>query len=156
MAEIRRARVADADAIGRQRLRMFVDAGVAVESEMASMVANFVPWVRAKLGDGSYAGWLVEEHGGLVAGAGLWVMEWPPHFLDAAPRRGYLMNFYVAPELRRHGLARKLLEMAVDEAKVRRIKVVTLHASKFGKQLYEQNGFVMSNEMQLPSDDSAG
>ena len=153
MAEIRRARVADAEAIGRQRVRMFVDAGVAVESEMGTMVSNFVPWVRAKLGDGSYAGWLVEGRGGLVAGAGLWAMEWPPHFLDAAPRRGYLMNFYVAPELRRQGLGRKLLDMAVGEAKARRIKVVTLHASKFGKPLYELSGFVMSNEMRLQLED---
>jgi ribosomal protein S18 acetylase RimI-like enzyme len=153
MAEIRRARVSDAEAIGRQRVRMFVDAGIAVESEMGTMVANFVPWVRARLGDGSYAGWLVEGRGGPVAGAGLWVMEWPPHFLDAAPRRGYLVNFYVAPELRRQGLARKLLDMALGEAKARRLKVVTLHASKFGKLLYEQSGFVMSNEMRLQLED---
>ena len=80
-------------------------------------------------------------------------MEWPPHFLDAAPRRGYLMNFYVAPELRRQGLGRKLLDMAAGEAKARRIKVVTLHASKFGKPLYELSGFVMSNEMRLQLED---
>jgi hypothetical protein len=40
------------------------------------------------------------------------------------------------------------------EAKERGIKVVTLHASKFGKPLYEQNGFVMSNEMRLEAEDS--
>ena len=59
------------------------------------------------------------------------------------------MNFYVAPEMRRRGLARELLALAVAEAKARGIKVVTLHASKFGKPLYEQNGFEMSNEMRL-------
>jgi ribosomal protein S18 acetylase RimI-like enzyme len=74
-------------------------------------------------------------------------MEWPPHFLDAEPHRAYLLNFYVAPEMRRRGLARELLALAVAEAKAHEIKVVTLHASKFGKPVYEQNGFAMSNEM---------
>jgi predicted acetyltransferase len=42
-----------------------------------------------------------------------------------------------------------LLALAITEAKERGIKVVTLHASKFGKPLYEQTGFEMSNEMRL-------
>jgi ribosomal protein S18 acetylase RimI-like enzyme len=152
MAEIRRATVADAEALGEQRVRMFEDAGVSTEAQMGQMLANFIPWVRAKLEDGSYVGWLVEEDGRLVAGAGLWVMEWPPHFLDAEPWRAYLLNFYVAPEMRRRGLARKLLGLAVGEAKAREIKVVTLHASKFGKPVYEQYGFVPSTEMMLRPD----
>src|ERR1017187_9818482 len=152
MAEIRRATVADAAALGEQRVRMFEDAGVSTDVQMVPMLANFVPWVRAKLENDGYVGWLVEEDGRLVGGAGLWVMEWPPHFLDAEPQRAYLLNFYVAPEMRRRGLARKLLGLAVGEAKAREIKVVTLHASKFGKPVYEQYGFVPSTEMMLRPD----
>lgn len=122
---------------------------------MKQMLANFIPWVRARLQDDTYAGWLVESDGRLVAGAGLWVMPWPPHHLDAEPHRAYLLNFYVAPEMRRRGLAMDLLALAVAEAKARGIKVVTLHASKFGKPVYEQNGFTMSNEMMLRFDDPA-
>jgi ribosomal protein S18 acetylase RimI-like enzyme len=149
MSEIRIATVADAEAIAEQRLRMFVDAGVAEEAAMGPMRANFVNWVRPKLKDGSYAGWLVEDGGRLVAGAGLWEMEWPPHFLDAQSRRAYLLNFYVAPEMRRRGLARRLLALAVAEAHARGLKVVTLHASSFGKPVYEQYGFKQSTEMML-------
>jgi ribosomal protein S18 acetylase RimI-like enzyme len=149
MSEIRLATVADAEAIAEQRLRMFADAGVAEESAMGPMTKNFVEWVRPRLADGTYMGWLVEEHGQLVAGAGLWVIDWPPHFMDDQPQRAYLLNFYVAPEMRRRGLARDLLALAVTEAKARGIKVVTLHASKFGKPVYEQAGFKISNEMIL-------
>lgn len=149
MSETRRATVADAEAIAQQRLRMFADAGVAEEAAMGAMTTNFVEWVRPRLADGSYVGWLVEEDGEIVAGAGLWVIDWPPHFMDAEPQRAYLLNFYVAPEMRRRGLARDLLALAVAEAKARGIKVATLHASKFGKPVYEQAGFKMSNEMIL-------
>jgi GNAT superfamily N-acetyltransferase len=154
MAEIRRATVADAEAIGEQRVLMFVDAGVADAAHMGQMHANFVPWVRERLEDGSDIGWLVEEEGKLVGGAGLWVMEWPPHFMDAESRRAYLLNFYVAPEKRGRGLARELVDLAVKEATARGIKVVTLHASKWGKPVYERYGFKMSNEMMLRPGDS--
>jgi GNAT superfamily N-acetyltransferase len=147
--QTRRATPSDAQAIADQRLRMFTDAGLADGSQMTPMAERFAPWVRAKLGDDSYVGWLTEHDGQLVAGAGLWVMEWPPHYLDPEPHRAYLLNFYVAPEMRGRGLARALLALAVEEAKARGIKVVTLHASKFGKPIYEQNGFAMSNEMML-------
>lgn len=116
---------------------------------MEKMRENFVPWVRERIADGSYAGWVVEEDGRAAGGAGLWVMDWPPHFLDAEPRRGYLLNFYVAPEMRRLGLARELLETSIAEAKSRGLRVVTLHASKYGRPLYEQYGFVAANEMRL-------
>jgi GNAT superfamily N-acetyltransferase len=155
MAETRRSTVADAEVLAGQRLRMFSDAGLADETAMAGMVERFIPWVRAKLEDRSYVGWLIEEDGRAIAGAGLWVMEFPPHFLDTEPRRAYLLNFYVAPEMRGRGFARQLLALAVDEARARGIKVVTLHASKFGKPIYERNGFVMSNEMILRLDERA-
>jgi GNAT superfamily N-acetyltransferase len=156
MAVTRRATAADAEAMGEQRMRMFVDDGVAREADMGPMVANFVRWVRTKLEDGSYAGWLVEEGGRPVAGAGLWEMEWPPHFLHEEARRAYLLNFYVAPEHRRRGFASELLALAVAEAKSRGIRVVTLHASKLGKLVYEKNGFKPSPEMMLRLDEAAG
>jgi GNAT superfamily N-acetyltransferase len=149
MAEIRLATASDAELLADQRRRMFADAGLADESGMQQMVTNFVPWVREKIEDGSYMGWLAEQDSRIVAGAGLWILEWPPHYLDPQPRRAYLLNFYVAPEARRQGLARKLLQLSVAEAKTRGVKVITLHASKFGKPLYEQHGFEVSNEMIL-------
>ena len=40
-------------------------------------------------------------------------MDWPPMFLDPEPQRGYVLNFYVAPEACRQDLARELLALAV-------------------------------------------
>jgi GNAT superfamily N-acetyltransferase len=149
MFETRLATVADAELIGQQRQRMFVDAGQADDARMQTVIENFVPWVRAKLKDGSYVGWLVSEGEVAVAGAGLWLMDFPPHWMDAQPVRAYLLNFYVDPAFRGKGLAYALLKTAVNEARGRGVRVVSLHASKFGKPLYERNGFEVSNEMIL-------
>lgn len=147
----------DAEIIGEHRRRMFLDSGQADEERIEAVIASFVPWARAKLADGSYVGWLTEEDGHVVAGAGMLLMDFPPHWMDPQPVRAYLLNVYVEPAFRKRGLARNLLEMAVNDALRRGIKVVSLHASKFGRPLYALNGFAPTNEMILWSEgDAAG
>jgi GNAT superfamily N-acetyltransferase len=149
MFETRLATVADAELIGEQRRRMFQDSVDTNEAQLTAMISKFVPWVRAKLEDESYVGWLTSKDGRVVAGAGMWLMEFPPHWMHEEAVRAYLLNFYVDPEFRGHGLAYSLLKTVVSETRRRGIKVVSLHASKFGKPLYERNGFELSNEMIL-------
>ncbi len=132
---------------------MFVDAGQAEDETMQAMMDNFLVWVRPRLIDGTHVGWIVEEDGRAVPGAGMWLIDFPPHWMDAEPVRAYLLNFYVDPAFRGRGLAYELLTTAVDDARRRGIKVVSLHASKFGKPLYERNGFEPTNEMILRLDD---
>jgi ribosomal protein S18 acetylase RimI-like enzyme len=153
--ETRLATAADAELIAGQRRQMFVDAGQAEDAVLQPMMENFVAWVRPRLMDGSYVGWLVLERERVVAGAGMWVMDFPPHWMDAEPVRAYLLNFYVAPEFRGRGIARSMLEMAVEDARRRGIKVVSLHASPFGRPLYESRGFVDTSEMWLLDGDDA-
>jgi GNAT superfamily N-acetyltransferase len=149
MFETRLATEADAALIAGQRAKMFEDAGQAAVAELQEMVANFTEWVRPRLQDGRYVGWIVEEEGRVVAGAGSWLMDFPPHWMDAAPLRAYLLNFHVEPAVRGRGVAYSLLKEAVEDARRRGIKVVSLHASTFGKPLYERNGFESTNEMML-------
>ena len=143
------ATVADAELIAEQRREMFSDSGQAENANMQTMMANFVPWVKPRIADGSYVGWLVQNGEQVIAGAGMWLMDFPPHYMDAEPVRAYLLNFYVEAAFRGHGLAYSLLKTSIAGARSRGIKVVSLHASKFGKPLYERNGFVPTNEMML-------
>lgn len=69
--------------------------------------------------------------------------------------RAYLLNFYVDADFRGHGLAFELLKTSVEDVRRRGIGVVSLHASKFGKPLYECNGFEASTEMMLRLDGSS-
>lgn len=157
MFETRLAREADAELISEQRYRMFVDSGQGNDARLKEVAENFVPWVRERLIDGRYVGWLTAEDGQVVAGAGVLFMDFPPHWMDPEPVRAYLLNVYVEPEFRGRGLARELLEMAMNDARQRGINVMSLHASEFGKPLYERNGFKSTNEMILWSEaDVAG
>lgn len=152
MFEIRLATEADAELISEQRYRMFVDSGQGNEARLKEVRDHFIPWVRERLIDGRYVGWLTAKNGCVVAGAGVLFMDFPPHWMDPEPVRAYLLNVYVDPEFRGRGLARELLEMALNDARRRGIKVVSLHASTFGRPLYERNGFKSTSEMILWSE----
>jgi GNAT superfamily N-acetyltransferase len=149
MALIRLATVEDAALIAHQRRRMFVDAGQPDGARMRSMETAFIPWVKSRLKDQTYHGWLAHKDGRIVGGAGMWLMDFPPHFLHVETVRAYLLNFYVDPAFRGRGLARTLLQTALAEAHRLDIEIVTLHASKYGRPLYEQHGFAPTNEMML-------
>ena len=146
--DTRAATVADSSIITHQRRRMYVDAGRRDDVSLALMAENFEPWVVRMMEEGKYLGWLTTDNGKVIAGAGLLILDWPPHPLD--PRqcyRGYLLNVYVEPEYRRRRLASNLIEMALAEARSRRIRVVALHSTDEARPLYESNGFRTTNEM---------
>ncbi len=148
---------ADAELISEQRRRMFVDSAQVSDARLSEVTENFVPWVRERLIDGRYVGWLTSEERHVVAGAGVLFMDFPPHWMDPEPVRAYLLNVYVDPAFRGRGLARELLDVAMNDARQRGIKVMSLHASEFGRPLYERNGFKSTNEMILWSEaDVAG
>ena len=118
MYQIRAATPADAAVITHHRRRMFVDAGRQDNRVLDVMAEHFKPWVETRLADGRYLGWLTSENGTVVAGAGLIVLDWPPHPLDPRQdKRGYLLNVYVEPEHRRKKLASQLIDQALAEAR---------------------------------------
>ena len=105
MPTLRRATIADAALITEQRHRMFADNGFTTEERYREMDAAFEPWVRRHLADGTYVGLFLEEEGEVVSAAGIYFMEFPPHWMDPEPLRAYLLNFYTVPAARGRALA---------------------------------------------------
>jgi GNAT superfamily N-acetyltransferase len=85
-----------------------------------------------------------------VAGSGIVLLDWGPTRGDPNPLRARLVNVYTAPAYRRRGLARALIQTALDEAARLRIGTATLGASAQASALYLELGFQVSgNEMVL-------
>jgi GNAT superfamily N-acetyltransferase len=76
-----------------------------------------------------------------------WLMDWPPHMIGAGRRRGNILNVFTVEQFRRQGLARYLMEVAMNWCRENHIDTVILHASPAGRGLYESMGFSSSNEM---------
>ena len=147
---IRMATVADADTVAGHRRSMFSDMGHRDEAALDAMIAAFRPWVRQKMAQGEYVAWMaVDENGTIVGGLGLWLMDWPPHMIGPGARRGNILNVYTEREFRRRGIARSLMQAALEWCGREGIKAVILHASQEGRGLYESLGFKATNEMRL-------
>lgn len=69
-----------------------------------------------------------------------------PTYSHKSGNRAHIMNVYVRKEHRRQGLARKMMEVLLDEAKSRGVTSVTLDATESGKPLYKALGFSGSEE----------
>jgi ribosomal protein S18 acetylase RimI-like enzyme len=150
MFPIRPATPADAALIASHRRAMFEAMHSAGPEVLDEMTRNFEPWLLPRLADGRYLGWITADRERPIASAGLLLIDWPPHPRHpGSSQRGYILNVFVDPGYRRRGLARKLIDACLNEARTRKIELVTLHASDEGRPLYQQLGFTAGNEMQL-------
>jgi GNAT superfamily N-acetyltransferase len=149
---IRPATVADAAIIAHHRRAMFQATGFEDQENLGTMEDKFQAWVTTRIRRSEYLGWLAtDDQGTVVAGAGMWIIQWPPHPTDLSERRVYVMNVYTEPPYRLRGLARRLTRTILDWCRDHEIKTVTLHASKEGHALYESLGFRQTNEMRFQS-----
>ena len=145
--QIRRVGVGDAELIASHRRRMFAEDG-RPEEELDALSEPFRQWIEERLEDGRYFGFLVEEAGEVIAGIGLMVIDWPPHFLHpTSSQRGYVCNVFVEREHRGKGLAAMLMERAEEEFRRRGVTYLVLHASKLGRPVYEKLGWKDTREM---------
>jgi len=148
--KIREAIPHDIRIVMHHRRSMFFDMGYRDETALAAMEATSEPFFLNGLSTGSYRGWLVEEASGrVIAGCGVIIFEYHSSPFDPHPKRPFVVNMYTEPEYRRHGLARRLMEIMIDWCKQEGFGSVLLHASDEGRRLYESLGFEPTNEMRL-------
>lgn len=149
MSVIRPMSPDDIDLVCHHREQVWRENGRS-EEVIASVAQPFREWLARSISGGPYLGWILEEEGQPVGGAGLMEMEWPPHPMHpATDRRGCIMNVYVEPAFRGKGLATLLMDHAVAEAGRRGIQYLVLHASEKGRPLYEKLGWQPTSEMAL-------
>ena len=85
--------------------------------------------------------------GDIVAGcASMSFMRIMPTFSHPTGRRAHLMNVYTRSEYRRQGIARKMVNMLIDETWKRGATEISLDATTMGRPLYESLGFTNSTE----------
>jgi GNAT superfamily N-acetyltransferase len=147
---IRQATTADIADLVRLR-RVMCEAmefsGPVLDAAEAVWAAYFGETIPA----GEFHGWLaITPEGKAVSACGVVIDRHPPTPGNLSGRIGYLMNVVTVPEYRGRGLARRIMQTALqwlDEQGVRR---VTLHATDMGQPLYASLGFEpVPNEMRL-------
>lgn len=138
----RAATVADIEALAELRWQMATEyqEGNVTREEY---IAAFCESVRDELAQGRYQAWLAEADGQPVACTVLIWWPMPPNVEDMHRRRGYVSSVYTHPDYRRLGLARRLMEMLVAQARELHIGKLLLSSSSMGRPLYLSMGFVV-------------
>src|SRR5262249_34132577 len=129
---------------------MFTAMGYVNRAELELTDAKFEEWVGPKLASGEYRGWFLQgEDGQVVAGAGLWVMEWVPHALDQSTQRGNILNVYCDPAYQAQGLTRQMLINILDYCRDNGIRTVIVNPAEAVRPLYQDLGFRPTGEMKI-------
>jgi GNAT superfamily N-acetyltransferase len=92
-----------------------------------------------KLND--FIGIICEYNSAVISSAFLAINEKPAnsHFVNG--RVGTLLNVYTYPEYRKNGIAGKILEIIIKEAKEQYVSEIELMATNDGERLYYKLGF---------------
>ena len=96
--------------------------------------------------NGDHTTILALDDGKVIGCASMSYMRIMPTFSHPTGRRGHLMNVYTRNEYRRQGLARKMVEMLIEDAWNKGATEISLDATKLGRPLYESLGFKDSTE----------
>lgn len=135
------ATAADADELIRLRLAYLADDfGELSDEQVAALPAELVRYFERHL-ERDLLVFAAREGGIIVACAWLLLVEKPPSPRFPHGRTGVLFNVYTMPEHRRRGLARRVMERLLEEARAMALDVVELHATDDGYPLYLSLGF---------------
>lgn len=89
---------------------------------------------------------LALERGQAIGCATLCYIRLMPTFSHPTGKRAHLMNVYTREQYRRQGIAARMMEQLIQEARGRGVTEISLDATESGRPLYEKLGFMASQE----------
>lgn len=149
--EIGEASALDDETVVRHYLALWDSYGTPkehLEPDAATRILAFISEARQHRGLGIF----LAHVDGKVAGSAscqLYLSPYPEVIMPTHRRLGYIWSVYVEPDFRRQGIARRLMERAIDHLKALGCTTVVLHSSDAGEKLYEEIGFERAKEMRL-------
>jgi ribosomal protein S18 acetylase RimI-like enzyme len=139
----RRANMADLDTLVDLRIRFLNDFFKRSDGEDTAVLrGNLASYFSRAVKEETFIAWLAESGEEVVATSGMVIWWSPPKYGGSETgEKGYILNMYTVPEFRRKGIATRLLQELLKDAKERGLTYVHLHATMNGLQIYRKAGF---------------
>lgn len=131
--------------------RLWLDNGVSpdsIDADWQQKTVNFIVEARKNLSFKAYIASIGDRVVGSVS-CQIFAGLYPLPFIANFRKYGYIWNVYVEPDYRRRGIATKLTKEAIAYLHSLNCTHAILHASVYGKPMYEKLGFIPKNEMIL-------
>jgi ribosomal protein S18 acetylase RimI-like enzyme len=147
---IRAGTPADLAHVCEHWLAMFEEVGKHFERDFpANWRSNFRSYFEGQMAADEAAFFVAVDRTTIVGTSGALVRDGYPAAITQL-REGYIFGVRVAPEYRGRGIAEYLTREAIAYLERSNCRSIRLHASRFGRSIYERIGFVPTNEMELP------
>ena len=115
-------------------------------SEDYTFPDNLVDSSRLYFEDGNQTTILAMDGRKVVGCASVSYIEVMPTFAHPTGKRGHIMNVYTKKDYRGQGIARHMMELLINEAKLRGVTELSLDTTESGRALYHACGFNESKE----------
>ena len=140
----------DIDLLVDHRLSMWHELHPELRTQIDRLKPYTRRWITAKLECGELVGIIARAPDGRVAGSGcIWLREEIPRPNNPLHVVPYLMSMYTVKGFRMQGVAKEIVKLAVKWSRAHHHDRVVLHASDYGRHLYEEVGFKPTHEMRL-------
>lgn len=145
---IRSALLSELDVAGHLRAVMAREEGLTWDYDYPGWDRRFAEFFREKQRRGDAQLFYADRNGEIVGMAAFSVLD---EYRAAAlgQPRGWVNSVYVVPELRRRGIARRLMDAGITWLRERGCVKVRLRTSDDGEALYQSLGFRYGREMEL-------
>jgi GNAT superfamily N-acetyltransferase len=129
---LRRAGTVDAWAIARHRY---------YRAEPQEDLDAYATWLPPRIDRDTYIGFVAENAGSVVAGAGAVLLDWGPSRGETSGTRARIVNVFTDEGWRRQGIARELVGRVMAACSALNVRVYNLAASPDGDSVYRSFGF---------------
>ena len=143
---LRKATLDDIESLMRLRIDYLTeDKGKLTPTEESAIKKQLERYFSRHIPNNTFIGILAEINSIIVSTAYLAISEKPANQVFITGITGTIINVLTYPEHRRKGIATKVLEKIIEEAKIAGVSHINLSATADGKYLYEKMGFKQSN-----------
>jgi GNAT superfamily N-acetyltransferase len=140
---IRLARSDDSRALADLRYRFRTETESAAETK-SRFLRRSTSWMKKRFRSGSspWRCWVLDDGKQLLGHVCVQLFEKVPNPVNEPELHAYVTNFYVVPEMRSHGLGKRLLNKALSWCRGKGTDAIILWATPESKTLYRRCGFV--------------
>lgn len=149
LPDIRTASLEDVPALIGLRERMLIELGSDDPERLADLAERSKPWIEQAFAEDRALGWIADRDGTVVGGMMMTLTETLPQYRSPNGKVASILGLFVEPNERGAGLARTMVQLAIEHARKWGADVVLLHAANKARPLYERLGFVATKEMRL-------
>ena len=129
---------ADLDIFIKMRIFQLQEEGAKATVDLTSYLKDYY---ERHMKDGTFVSWLAIDERKMIGTSGMSFVEKPPYYSCPTGKVGLLSSMFVIDEYRRKGIAKRLLDKVMKEAREFGCGTVQITASDMGTLLYTDYGF---------------